>query len=175
MLGTPPPQGALSGIATLFSRLLGAALIVAVIVNVVNVVGRYGFNHAITGADEFQIYLMISMAFLGGLVAHIRRRHLRMDVLTRHFSPGVRRVVNGAEALLAIAVCGLMTWVSWNYTIKMFRIGSHSENAHIPMWMPHSVLAVAFTLMTLVGLVRLVTRDETPPAPMPAPIEEAAP
>jgi hypothetical protein len=71
MLGTPPPQGALSGIATLFSRLLGAALIVAVIVNVVNVVARYGFNHAITGADEFQIYLMISMAFLGGLSSPI--------------------------------------------------------------------------------------------------------
>jgi TRAP-type C4-dicarboxylate transport system permease small subunit len=38
-----------------------------------------------------------------------------MDVLTRHFSPLVRRVVNGIEALLAIAVCGLMTWVSWTY------------------------------------------------------------
>ena len=175
MLVTPPPQGALSGIATLFSRLLGAALIVAVIVNVVNVVGRYGFNHAIAGADEFQIYLMISMAFLGGLIAHIRRRHLRMDVLTRHFSPGVRRLVNGIEALLAIAVCGLMTWVSWNYTIKMFRIGTHSENAHIPMWIPHSVLAVAFTLMTFVGLVRLFTRDEAAPAPVSAPVEEAAP
>ena len=47
-------------------------------------------------------------------------------------------------ALLAIAVCGLMTWVSWTYTTKIFRIGSHSENAHIPMWMPHSVLAISF-------------------------------
>lgn len=169
MLGTSPP-GALNGIATLFSRLLGAALIVAVIVNVVNVIGRYGFNHAITGADEFQIYLMISMAFLGGLVAHIRCRHLRMDVLTRHFPPGLARLVNGAEALVGVAVCSLMTWISWNYTIKMFRIGSHSENAHIPMWIPHSVLAIAFTLMTLVGLVRLFVRAEIEAAPAPSPV-----
>jgi C4-dicarboxylate transporter DctQ subunit len=176
MLGTPPPQsGALGGIAALFSRLLGAALIIAVIVNVVNVVARYGFNHAITGADEFQIYLMISMAFLGGLVAHIRRRHLRMDVLVRHFPPRLARLVNGAEALIAIGACGLMTWISWNYTIRMFRIGSHSENAHIPMWIPHSVLAIAFTLMTVVGLVRLFVREEAAATPVPNPVEEVLP
>ena len=42
MLGTPSPQGALTGVATFFSRLLGAALIIAVIVNVVNVVSQIG-------------------------------------------------------------------------------------------------------------------------------------
>ena len=166
------PEAALNGVASFFSRLLGAALIVAVIINVVNVVARYGFNHAITGADELQIYLMVAMAFLGAVVAHIRRRHLRMDVLTRHFPPLVARWLNGIEALLAIAVCGLMTWVSWTYVVKIFKLGSHSENADIPMWMPHSVLAISFTLMTLVGLVRLGGKDPTPPA---SPDEEALP
>ena len=166
------PEAALNGVARFFSRLLGAALIVAVIINVVNVVARYGFNHAITGADELQIYLMVAMAFLGAVVAHIRRRHLRMDVLTRHFPPLVARWLNGIEALLAIAVCGLMTWISWTYVIKIFKLGSHSENADIPMWLPHSVLAISFTLMTLVGLVRLGGKDPTPPAP---PDEEALP
>src|SRR5258707_10266841 len=106
---------------------------------------------------------MIGMTFLGGLVAHIRRRHLRMDVFMRHFPPAMARLANGVEALLAITICGLMTWISWNYTIKIFRIGSHSENAHIAMWIPHSVLALSFTLMTLAGLVRLISRDETAP------------
>jgi TRAP-type C4-dicarboxylate transport system permease small subunit len=153
----------------LFSRLLGAALIVAVIINVVNVIGRYGFDHAITGADEVQIYLMIGMAFLGGLVAHIRRRHLRMDVLTRHFPPVIARLLQAAEALLALAVCGLMTWVSWNYTVKIFRIGSHSENAHMPMWIPHGVLAIAFTLMTLVSLAGLFIGPPPRHSEAPAP------
>jgi C4-dicarboxylate transporter DctQ subunit len=172
MLGRSRPLIVVDGIATAFSRLLGAALIFAVIVNVVNVVARYGFDHAITGADELQIYLMIGMAFLGGLVAHIRQRHLRMDVLVRHFPPGVARFVNEVEALLATAVCGLMTWVSWTYTEKMFLIGSYSENAHIPMWIPHSVLAISFTLMTFVGVVRLLVRDATPPA---VAVDEALP
>jgi C4-dicarboxylate transporter DctQ subunit len=140
------------------SRLLGVALILAVILNFVNVISRYGFNHALIGADEFQIYLMIAMAFLGGLVAQIRRRHLRMDVLTAHFPPLLVRLLDLVEALLTVGICGLLTYVSWTYTMRIFRIGSHSENAHIPMWLPHSVLAVAFSLMTLVGVKRLLTR-----------------
>jgi C4-dicarboxylate transporter DctQ subunit len=140
----------------LVAGLLGVALILAVILNFINIVSRYGFNHALIGIDEFQIYLMIAMAFLGGLVAQIRRRHLRMDVFTRYFPPAVAHLVDAVEALLTVAVCGLMTYVSWTYTARIWRIGSHSENAHVPMWIPHSVLAIAFSLMTLVGLTRLL-------------------
>lgn len=167
MSGKPIPQAALNGVAAFFSRLLGVALIIAVIINFVNVICRYGFNRSLAGADELQVYLMIGMAFLGGLVAHIRRRHLRMDVLVRHFPPVFKRLLDGVEALLAMAICGLMTWVSWTYTLRIFRIGSLSENAHLPLWIPHVVLAISFTLMTVVGLVRLVSRDEKPAAPSP--------
>jgi TRAP-type C4-dicarboxylate transport system permease small subunit len=148
-------------VANTLSRILGTALIIAVILDVVNVVGRYGFNNSLIGADELQIYLMVGMAFLGGPVALIRRRHLRMDVLTRHFPAALVQLLNGAEGLLGIAVCGLMSWVSWTYTIRIFRIGIQSQNAHIAMWIPHSVLALSFTLMTLAGVVRLASPGET--------------
>jgi TRAP-type C4-dicarboxylate transport system permease small subunit len=148
----------LNEVAGFFSRMLGLALMVAVVVNFANVIGRYGFNEPLTGADELQVYLMIGMAFLGGLVAQIRQRHLRMDVLVRAFPPSIARLVNGAEALLTIAVSGLMTWVSWNYTIRIFLLGSRSENAGIALWIPHSVLAIAFTLMMLAAVARVFAK-----------------
>jgi C4-dicarboxylate transporter DctQ subunit len=153
--GEGTPLIILNEVASFFSRMLGLALMVAVVVNFANVVGRYGFNEPLTGADELQVYLMIGMAFLGGLVAQIRRRHLRMDVLVRSFPPAIARLVNAAEALLTIAVTGLMTWVSWNYTIRIFLLGSRSENAGIALWIPHSVLAIAFSLMLLAAAVRV--------------------
>jgi hypothetical protein len=64
----------------------------------------------------------------------------------RRFPPAIARLVDGTKTLLAIAVCALTTWISWAYTIRIFRIGSHSENAHIPMWIPHRVLAVSLQL-----------------------------
>ena len=145
-----------NGLADLVAKLLGAALMLAVVLNFTNVVARYGFNHSLTGIDEVEIYLMIGMAFIGGLVAHIRRRHLRMDVMTRYFPPLIAKLIGLVESLLTIAVCGLMTWVSWNYTIRIYQIGSHSPNAGIPMWIPHSPLAIAFTLICLVELARLL-------------------
>ena len=110
---------------------------------------------------------MVGLAFLGALVAHIRRRHLRMDVLARRFPPLLARVVNAFEALVAVGVCGLMTWVSFNYTNRIWRLGSHSENAHIPMWIPHSLLAAAFALMTVVGVIRLFIAAPAPPVDAP--------
>ena len=145
----------LDAAASAISVLLGVALIIAVAINIANVVGRYGFNRPIEGADEVEVYLMVGLAFLGGTVAHIRRRHLRMDVLARRFSPPLARVVNASEALVMVGVCGLMSWVSFNYTSRIWHLNSHSENAHIPMWIPHSMLTTAFTLMTLVGVIRL--------------------
>ena len=152
----------LASAATAISLLLGVLLMVAVLVNIANVVGRYVFNSPVEGADEVEIYLMIGLAFFGALVAHIRGRHLRMDVLASRFPRRFARVVNSVEALTAVGVCGLVTWVSFNYTSRIWRLGSHSDNAHIPMWMPHSLLTASFALMTLVGLLRVFVAP--PPA-----------
>ena len=167
----PAPARILDALATIVAQILGAALIGAVILNVINVVARYGFDHAMTGVDEFQIYLMVGIAFLGGLVAHIRRRHLRMDVLTRYFPPTVRTLLAWAESLLSLAVCTLLATISWNYTVKIWRIGSHSANADIPMWIPHSILAIAFTLIALAELTRILTASPAPQPQSAAPAE----
>ena len=134
---------------------LATALIAAVAMNVVNVISRYAFGESIIGADEIQVYLMIAMAFLGSAVAAMRHAHLRMDVLTRSVRPRTRAILDRIEALLTAAVCVLVAVVATQYTVRIYALGSRSENAHIPMWIPHSVVAVGFALMTLVALVRL--------------------
>ena len=59
-------------------------------------------------------------------------------------------------AVTLIAITGLMIWVSWAYTIRIFVLGSRSENAGIALWLPHGVLAIAFTLMLLAAAVHLL-------------------
>ena len=78
-------------------RLLGAALIVAVLYNFVNVVGRYVFGQTFISADEVQIYIMVYIAFLGAAVATWRRMHLRMDVLVQRLPRSVQATLGAVD------------------------------------------------------------------------------
>lgn len=144
-----------------FERLTGAiesalalAFIAAVLVNFINVVGRYVFDYAFLGADEAQIYIMVWMTFLGAAVVSWRERHLRMDVLLRLFPAPVRAGLRAVELLLLAGLGGFMLYESTSYAWRMFALGQTSNTARIPMWLPHSAVALGFALIALVALWR---------------------
>jgi TRAP-type C4-dicarboxylate transport system permease small subunit len=136
---------------------LAVALVAAVMMNVTNVVARYVFGRSIDGVDEIQIYLMVALAFFGSVVASVHGQHLRMDVLVRTFPRQFQKALNGVEAVATAAICAFVCWISTNYALRMHEIGTVSENAHLPMWIPHSIVAVAFGMLTVLGLARLLS------------------
>ncbi len=178
-----PPSAADRLLATGATRLeaaLAAALLAAVALNAANVVARYVFGQSITGADELQIYLMLVLAFFGSVVATVRRQHLRMDVLVRYFPHALQRLLEALEGVAAAVLCAFVCWISTQYALRMQQIGSVSENAHIPMWIPHAVVALAFAVMTVIGVLRLLPggsrrTEAAEEAPLGATIEEALP
>ena len=135
-------------------RILALAFIVAVCLNFANVVGRYGFGTSIAGGDEVQVYIMVWMAFLGAVLVSWRGEHLRMDVLAKRFPARGRRGLERVELVLVIALAAFALWQSWNYTEQMIAIGRRSDNAGIPMWIPHSAVAVGFALILLVAVLK---------------------
>jgi TRAP-type C4-dicarboxylate transport system permease small subunit len=135
-------------------RILALAFIVAVCLNFANVVGRYGFGRSIAGGDEVQVYIMVWMAFLGAVLVSWRGEHLRMDVLAKRFPEQGRAGLKWIELVLVIALAAFAVWQSWNYTDQMIAIGRRSDNAGIPMWIPHSAVGVGFALILLVSILR---------------------
>src|SRR5213075_3448798 len=99
-----PLNRSIDALALALERLLGAALIVAVLYNFVNVVGRYVFGTTFLSADEVQIYIMVYIAFLGAAVATWRRAHLRMDVLVHRLPRGIQVALNAAELVLILVL-----------------------------------------------------------------------
>jgi TRAP-type C4-dicarboxylate transport system permease small subunit len=138
--------------------LLALALIGAVVLNFVNVVGRYGFGTGFYAADELQTYIMVYIAFLGAAVASWRGLHLRMDVLAQRLPTGMRRILSGAELVLVVILGGLVTWVAWQYVGQMYSLGARSQTAQIPMWIPHTALVLGFGLMVLLTVLRALGR-----------------
>ena len=138
--------------------LLALILIGAVLLNCVNIAGRYFFNYSITGADELQIFGMIAISFIGLFVVSWRQRHLRMDVLVRNAPRWLQVVLEIAERVLTLAVALLLLFVSFEYVARMFQLGITSENVGLPMWIPHAAITIGFALTAVVTVVQIVAR-----------------
>lgn len=146
----------IDALALALERVLGAALIVAVLYNFVNVVGRYGFGQTFISADEVQIYIMIYIAFLGAAVATWRRMHLRMDVLVHRMPRTVRVGLGVAELLLVVVLALFVLYVASGYVKQMAGLDARSQNAGIPMWIPHSAIVLGFGLIAVLSVVQII-------------------
>jgi C4-dicarboxylate transporter DctQ subunit len=139
-------------------RLLAAAFIFAVCLNFANVIGRYVIGRSILGADVVQIYIMVWMAFLGAAVVAWRREHLRMDVLVRFLPAGMQKGLRGLEVAVIVLLAGFALVQSVRYTWQMAMLGRTSDVGGIPMWIPHSAVALGFALIAVVALMDLFRR-----------------
>ncbi len=139
-------------------RVLAVALLLTIALNFANVVARYLFGHTLVAADEVQTYTMAWIAFLGAAAVAWHGEHLRMDIFFRKCAPGVQLWLARFEALLIVVVVSFALWQSVRYVRSMVQLGANSPTAQIPMWLPHSGVAVGFALMLVVALWRVTRR-----------------
>ncbi len=165
-LGTPGDDGSASGIDAAISRAIRfieltlAWLLLAIIVlNVINVVGRYVFSRTILGADETQTYGMIWIAFVGAAVVTWHGEHLRMDALLKYFPARFSRSLRIVELAIVIVLAVFVVVHSSLYTARM--VGVNSAVGGIPMWIPHSAVAAGYALITLL-CIRLLINGRRP-------------
>ena len=146
----------IDAMALALERLLGAALIIAVLYNFVNVVGRYIFGQTFISADEVQIYIMVYIAFLGAAVAAWRRMHLRMDVLAQRLPRGARAALGAVELALVVVLASFVLYVALGYVHQMAGLDARSQNAGIPMWIPHSAIVMGFGLIAALSVLQII-------------------
>jgi TRAP-type C4-dicarboxylate transport system permease small subunit len=163
----------LDGFARVLELTLALAFIAAVVLNFMNVVGRYLFGLSLLAADEVQVFVMVAMTFLGAVVVTRRNQHLRMDVLVRFMPSWLGPLLRIVEPLLLVVLAGFVVSQSWFYASQMLRIGRRSDMAGIPMWIPHGLVALGFGLILIVALKR--TAEMARRAPEPADRAKAQP
>ncbi|MDO9442789.1 MAG: TRAP transporter small permease subunit, partial [Beijerinckiaceae bacterium] len=105
----------MDALASTTENTLAIALIVGILLNFANVVGRYIGGFSIDGSDEIEIYILIWIAFLGGALVTWRGQHLRMDVLLETCPEKFRRIVVVLEAVLTGVVACFVAYQSWQY------------------------------------------------------------
>ena len=141
-------------IASGVERVLALALILGIVLNFTNGMGRYLTGFTLSGADEIEIYILIWIAFLGAAVVTWRRQHLRMDVLVNACPEPVRKAVIVFETLALLAIALFVFWQSLLYVKRLYDFGAVSDIARVPTWIPHSAVFICFGAIAVVVVVQ---------------------
>ncbi len=135
--------------------LSGVLFLVAVVLNFVNVIGRYVFGMPVFWAEEALTFTVIWIVFLVAGTITYRGAHLNMDLLYSRMPAGLQRVVRIAIAL-ALIVCTIYTAIqSWTVVELHYMTGGVTAGTNIPLVIPHSALLFGFSFMALAAIVRL--------------------
>lgn len=75
-----------------------------------DVVGRYFFNHPVTGAFEISEVMLAGIVFFSLAYTSSQGGHVRVDTFVVRFPPGLRAVLGFLVALISMVVFALIGW-----------------------------------------------------------------
>ena len=113
---------------------------IILMLTVVLVVLRYGFNTAIIGGNEAMEYLFIYTTAIGAAVALERREHIKITYFVDRLPLAMKSVVNVLDLILIGFINGVMVWYSipWIKSVGSFespvlRIPNRIVQASVPI------------------------------------------
>jgi TRAP-type C4-dicarboxylate transport system permease small subunit len=132
----------------------GSLFLIAIAINIANVVGRYVFSVPIFWAEEVLVFIIIWSIFLAAATIVYRGEHLNMDLFYTMMKRPLKRVVNAAIAALFLVCAGTVVVQSYKVVSLYVGSGGVSVAAGVPMVVPHAAIPVGFVLMIAALIVR---------------------
>src|SRR5215475_13504244 len=108
------------------------SLLVAVALNLANIVGRYIFFSPIASAEEVMLFLFVGTVFLGNSYVGWKGRQIRMDVLLHALPPRWRRWLDVLADLAVIVVSIVIIVVGWPANPMLGEFDQRSQVARGP-------------------------------------------
>jgi TRAP-type C4-dicarboxylate transport system permease small subunit len=141
-----------------FTRSVSAiCLIASVIINFINIIGRYFFNVSISWAEEIMLFLMVGCVFTGCCAVAWEGRQIRMDVVISMMPPKIRDLFTLLSELVMIAAAVAVTKFAWPVITQLAAFDERSQAANFPLVIPQAMVPIGYSLMALLVAVRLLT------------------
>ncbi|HKU93643.1 MAG TPA: TRAP transporter small permease [Vineibacter sp.] len=107
-------------------------------------------------AWEYSSYLMAACFTFGAAMTLRAGGHIRVSLVLARLSPGPRRVLEGAAALVATIFVGFMAYAMVRFTWGSYTRGQTSISSDTALWIPQAVIAFGFFLLALQFLARTI-------------------
>jgi TRAP-type C4-dicarboxylate transport system permease small subunit len=132
------------------------SLLVAVALNLANIVGRYVFFSPIASAEEVMLFLFVGTVFLGNSVVGWEGKQIRMDVLLHALPSAWRRAFDIFADLAMIAVSITIIIVGWPAIQMLAEFDQRSQAADIPLVIPQALVPIGLGLNAILVAARLI-------------------
>jgi len=146
----------------------GFATLAIMLIVVIDVVGRAFFNAPLDSGIEISELLLVALVFFGLAAAQQERQNFAIDILVRHFSPGVQRGFEVVAYIFSLEIVIFLAWPSTKQALSSFERGETGFGmVPFPIWPARLILAVGFWLLALqfvIDIGRLLTGHTKAPS-----------
>ena len=141
-----------------------AALIMALLclITFANVLTRYFTNISFAFTEEFSVFLVVVMTFVGAATAFTRGHHLSITFLVDKLSARGRVWQRRFALLCGLAMFGVLTWYGGLMWWDDYTSGLTSPGLGVPQWWYTAAVPVLSALIVWRLLQRTVRRWNTP-------------
>ena len=140
-----------------------AAMAMALIclITFANVLVRYFTDESFAFTEEFSVFLMVVLTFVGASAAFAKNSHIRMSFLVEKLRPRPAHYVEIAMMVAAAALFAIIVWYGIKLLADDWNFDTTSPGIGIPqwiytLWLP--LLSAAITLRIVGRILRLARR-----------------
>ncbi|MCL4767473.1 MAG: TRAP transporter small permease [Hyphomicrobiaceae bacterium] len=99
-----------------------------------NVVARYVSNYSFAFTEEYSVFLMVLLTFVGSSAAIARRAHMRVALFAERGPWPWRRLCRIGARLASLVMFGLIVWYGARLTWDQYRFEELSAGLGVPTW-----------------------------------------
>ena len=133
-----------------------AAMAMALIclITFANVLVRYFTDESFAFTEEFSVFLMVVLTFVGASAAFAKNSHIRMSVVVEKLQPRIAHRIEIAVMVAAAALFAILVWYGIKLLLDDWNFDTTSPGIGIPQW----IYTLWLPLLSAVIVLRIVGR-----------------
>lgn len=115
-----------------------------------NSLSRKFFSAPITGTLEITEALMVVAILMPMAYTQMRRGHIRVTLITKHFPPVAQRVFYTSALLIGLVFSAWATYASYDFFLRSYSVNEHAwGSVSFPIYPSKGAVALGMLLLTI--------------------------
>jgi TRAP-type C4-dicarboxylate transport system permease small subunit len=134
--------------------LAAAAMAAIFLISFGNVVARYATSASFAFTEEFSVFLLVFMTFVGASAAFATNEHIRITFFVERMPPVLRWLAEMVTLIATTLMFALILWYGAEVTFDEWKWGETSPGLGYPVW----IYTIWLPVLALAILCRVLGR-----------------